>query len=68
MEKNFKNLRYAFQQISNEIKKSRLEKLSQKQLLSYVLDNISDGLRPNEEVTREEVWTMLESFNKFLEK
>lgn len=44
LEKNFKNLDFSFQQISDEIKKTRLEKVSQEQYLGYILDNISDGL------------------------
>ena len=44
LEKNFKNLQFSFQQISNEIKKSRIEKLSQEQYLTYIIENISDGL------------------------
>lgn len=43
LEKNFKNLKYSFQQISNEIKKTRIEKLGQEQYLSYIIENISDG-------------------------
>jgi len=44
LEKNFRNLKYSFQQILNEIKKSRIEKVSQKHYLEYVIENISDGL------------------------
>jgi len=44
LEKNFKNVKYSFQQISNEIKKLRIEKLSQEQYLSYIIENINDGL------------------------
>ncbi|MFC2104126.1 PAS domain-containing sensor histidine kinase [Bacteroidota bacterium] len=43
LEKNFKNLKYSFQQISDEIKKTRIEKLGQEQYLSYIIENISDG-------------------------
>jgi len=44
LEKNFKNLKYSFQEISNEIKKSRTEKIGQKQYLNYILENINEGL------------------------
>ena len=44
LKKKFKNLNFSFQQISNEIKKSRIEKLSQQQYLTYIIENISDGL------------------------
>ncbi len=44
LEKNFRNLKFSFQQISNEIKKSRIEKLIQQQYLAYIIENISDGL------------------------
>jgi nitrogen fixation/metabolism regulation signal transduction histidine kinase len=44
LEKNFKNLKYSFQEISNEIKKSRIEKLSQDQYLNYIIENINEGL------------------------
>ncbi|OFX83329.1 MAG: hypothetical protein A2W99_12035 [Bacteroidetes bacterium GWF2_33_16] len=44
LQKSFKDLNYSFQQISNEIKKTRLEKLSQEQYLGYIIENISDGL------------------------
>jgi len=43
LEKNFKDIKYSFQQISDEIKKTRIEKLSQEQYLSYIIENINDG-------------------------
>ena len=44
LEKNFKNLQYSFQQISDEIKNTRIQKLGQEQFLNYIIENISDGL------------------------
>jgi nitrogen fixation/metabolism regulation signal transduction histidine kinase len=43
LDKNFKNLKYSFQQISDEIKKTRIEKLGQEQYLAYIIENFSDG-------------------------
>jgi nitrogen fixation/metabolism regulation signal transduction histidine kinase len=44
LEKNYKNLKYSFQQILDEIKKSRIEKISQKHYLEYIIENINYGL------------------------
>jgi nitrogen fixation/metabolism regulation signal transduction histidine kinase len=44
LERNFKNLQYSFQQISDEIKNTRIQKLGQEQFLNYIIENISDGL------------------------
>lgn len=44
LERNFKNLQYSFQQISDEIKNTRIQKLGQEQYLNYIIENISDGL------------------------
>ncbi len=44
LEKDFKNLKYSFQQILDEIKKSRIEKVSQKHYVDYIIENINEGL------------------------
>ncbi|PLX12635.1 MAG: hypothetical protein C0597_12880 [Marinilabiliales bacterium] len=44
IERNFKNVKYSFQQILDEIKKSRREKISQKHYFDYIIENIGEGL------------------------
>ena len=44
LKKNFQSIEYSFQQISDELRKSRLDSESKEQFLQIIIENLNDGL------------------------